>query len=152
MLMVAAVGAPSESAAAEAAELEEPSLAVLGDGSCGYDEDNDQLVVCGAEFLGDFVDTSWLIMPEGQCSAFLDKLFSGQSCSFDDPDCHRFSPAAPIPPSPKLQSSSSPITVVKRNGSESPQPRRAWPPAVSDDVPDSLSSSPPGPPPRGLLA
>jgi hypothetical protein len=152
VLIVAAVGSSRASAATTSDErIEEPALAAIGDGSCEL-EDEDALVVCGREIFGDLVDTSWLVMPEGQCSVLLDRLFSEQSCAFDDPDCHRVSPATPVPPLPKLQnSSSSTTTLVTRRDAADQLPRRAWERAGDDDLPPSLSLSPPAPPPRSLL-
>ncbi len=152
VLIVATVGSSRASAATvDEAQIEEPALTAIGDGSCGP-EDEDTLVVCGREIFGDLVDTSWLVMPEGQCSVLLDRLFSEQSCAFDDPDCHRFSPAAPVPPLPKLQtSSSSTTTLVTRRDASDKQARRAWLRASDDDAPPSLRSSPPAPPPRALF-
>lgn len=150
--MVMAVSSSRDASAASIDQLEEPTMAMLGEGSCGYEDDEDKLVVCGRELLGEFVDASWLVMPEGQCSVLLDKLFSQQTCAFDDPDCHRFNPAAPLPPLPKLQSSSSSPTIVTEYDPADAASQTGWLIAADDDVPASLSNSPPAPPPRGANA
>jgi hypothetical protein len=103
--------------------------------------------------LGGLVDTSWLVMPEGQCTDLLADLFDEQTCAFDDPDCQRASPAAPAPVSPKLQTSSSPTpTLARDDDDDRSRVRGAWPPSVDDDVPASLTLSPPERPPQGALA
>lgn len=152
MLMAVAVGS-SRGSAVDQADLEAPTVTVLGEGSCGFEDDDDQLVVCGREILGGLVDTSWLVMPEGQCTDLLAQLFDGQTCALTDPDCQRASPGTPAPASPKLQTSTSPTPTLARDDDDArARVRGAWPPAVDDDVPASLTLSPPERPPQAALA
>lgn len=152
VLMAAAIGSSRGPAIAEA-DVEAPAVAVLGEGSCGFEDDEDQLVVCGRELIGGLVDTSWLVMPEGQCSDLLADLFAEQQCALSDPDCQRASPATPLPRAPDLQTSVSPTpTLAARDDDDRSKTRGSWLRAVDDDVPASLTLSPPERPPAGALA
>jgi hypothetical protein len=144
-LVVVAVGGTRGSGvdAAQVAALEAPALAVLGD----------TIVVCGREVFADLIDTSWLVLPERQCTDLFADLFAREVCAFDDPDCDRAVPAAPAPAPLQLHVSSSPTpTLPTRADAIVDASRRAWPPRVDDEVPTGAVISPLERPPRDALA
>jgi hypothetical protein len=144
------VGAPSGGARADSAPAPVPTPA--GDGSCALDDDEEGLVVCGRELVGELGDLSWLVMPRGQCSELLEDLFADQACNFADGDCQRVSPAAPAPAEPIVASSGPPSTLPVRAAAGREPGRAPWPRAQSDLLPDSPVPAVPSPPPRTALA
>jgi hypothetical protein len=149
MLLAATFAGSSVAAATGEEALFDASDAVpVGEGSCGDEQSDGEIVLCGGELLAGRVDSSLLRMSKHTCSALLDELFDALTCQPGEADCDRALPGTPGPQLPQVVPATSGAAMLASSSSLDDLGAAAAGRATTEVDPLSIFASPPVPPPR----